>query len=218
MNIILSISDNINWENTYYVSGLIILIVNFALLIIALLTLLHYFKVQKENTRPYVIFYVYRYDLQNSYINLCLENIGKTGAYDVQIDKEIEYYCNNYCSKFKTKFKFLAPNQNIQTLLTSSNKNIDTTGTITYRDYKGKKYTDSFSLDFKSYVNTAFIKSPLHEISINIGNIKSSISAISKTVSNNNPKKQMTAEEMQEQAKCITLMLGGEIINNNEKE
>jgi len=151
-------------EDYYYLAGIFTFIV-----ILSTLKLMN--KQQFEESRPYVILYIYKPDPYDDYAYICLENIGKSGAYNVNIDKKIIYNIdngNNNKSNINSSYSFLAPGQKIQWLIKTNSNNENITGVIKYHNNKSKKISNSYSLDFKLYTGTLYIHSNLHNIATSL--------------------------------------------------
>lgn len=157
---ILGILTKINLEGAYYLAGILTFIV-------ILLTLRQMKKQQYDESRPYVILYIYKPDPYDDFAYICLENIGKTGAYNVNIDKETEYYVDNKSTKtwtIKSHYSFLAPGQKIHYAVETATKNEKIEGVIKYQNNKNKRLSNLYCLDFKLYKNTLYTHSNLHKI------------------------------------------------------
>ncbi|RLJ09256.1 MAG: hypothetical protein DRP13_00590 [Candidatus Aenigmatarchaeota archaeon] len=126
-----------------------------------------------------------------NFIDLVIKNIGLGPAYDIkfEITPDFEYRKGHFLSELnfmKKGIKYLAPNQRIQFFLTSMVEDFENkikkpfTIKVIYKNKFGKKYSESFVIDFSELVGLGQLgEPPLHKIAKNIENIQRDIHHLS---------------------------------------
>lgn len=161
----------------YLFSGIVTLIVVYINSCISKKTLEEMRITRLEETKPYIIIYITKEHVDDHYMYLTIENIGKTGAYNIFIEPTITYLdAKQQKYEMKSNFSFMAPRQKIQSLVPFKfNDSISIDGLVSYYDSNNKKYETPFTIDFSTYSKMSYIMSPISEISNSLKEISSKI-------------------------------------------
>ena len=115
----------------------------------------HSQRLHHQQTRPYVVFDLVPRDRS---IYAELQNYGVMPAFDVAVtlDQELKSIGNRQSTLLRNPVGMLAPNRVITDFIDVGHQFHESnvlvfTGTVTYRDGNGAKYSEQFSLDLKYY-------------------------------------------------------------------
>jgi hypothetical protein len=148
--------------------------------------------IEKEKSRPYVIFDI---EIRDDFgVYLTLENIGKTPAFDIQLEvkpglvKRFGSKRNVGIGFIDNGIKFLSPKRKLCDLIDSTlsfyeKKELHFSGEVTYRDKWGDSYKENYSIDLESFRDISeFTKKD--KVEERLGKIEKHLKDISITLKN----------------------------------
>lgn len=106
------------------------------------------YKIQKDNSRPYINVYVESVDTVTATKYISVKNFGKSPAFvtDLKFSKKLDYY-NKNTNMQSIIGTTLAPNQKVMTVV-DNKYNEKLTATIHYTDKRNHLYSETFPLNF----------------------------------------------------------------------
>jgi len=143
-------------------------------------------KLREVETSPFISI-----SFDTSFVSkfkLNIKNIGKAPAYNLSFDVE-EKYLNFFNYKFDQKISYFAPEQQFS-ILSSGYKELDNSIyknipiTVTYFSKDGRKFIDTFLMEWKHLDSTLIEKSTLEEIKKSFDDLNKEIKELNKIVKN----------------------------------
>ncbi|MDD2790348.1 MAG: hypothetical protein PHU40_06710 [Sulfurimonas sp.] len=143
-------------------------------------------KLREVETSPFISI-----SFDTSFISrfkLNIKNIGKAPAYNLSFDVE-EEYLKFFNYKFDQKISYFAPEQKFS-ILSSGYEELDKSDyknipvAVTYFSKDGRKFTDTFLMEWKHLDSTLIEKNTLEEIKKSFDDLNKEIKELNKTVKN----------------------------------
>lgn len=147
-------------------------------------------KMRVAQTEPKIFITIQPREEWINFIDMIIQNIGLGPAYDIKFKVEPDFKITKSRSLselgfIKNGLKYLAPNQKIQFFLTNMAENFEEKIKsrfeikVTYKNSVGKKYEDTYLIDFSSLEGLHQLgKPPIYRIAKSVENIQKDIHRI----------------------------------------